>query len=119
MFTSGVLGLNVYLCPILSSDVPVCVFSEMSRVSWPNSCEYLCFEGPFLLFAFVSVDNILLAVRLQSTAVYHTTTKTVNMHNVLFYVLRIYGSMKDLEHYCSKLLLHFNSFLICVYFYFP
>lgn len=68
MFTSGVLGLNVYLCPILFSDVPVCVFSEMSWVSWPNSCEYVCFEGPFLLFAFVSVDNMLLAVRLQSTA---------------------------------------------------
>lgn len=88
MFTSGVLGLNVYLCPILSSDVPVCVFSEMSRVSWPNSCEYLCCEGPFLLFAFVSVDSMLLAVRLQSTAVYHTTTKTVNVHNVcsMYYV---------------------------------
>lgn len=39
MFTSGVLGLHVYLYPILSSDVPVSVFSEMSRVSWPNSCE--------------------------------------------------------------------------------
>ncbi len=43
VFGSGVLGLNIDLCPILSSYVPVCVFSEMSLVSWPNSWQYVCF----------------------------------------------------------------------------
>lgn len=45
MFTSGILGLHVYPCPILSSVVPVSVFREISRVSWPNSCEYMMFRG--------------------------------------------------------------------------
>ncbi len=40
------------------------------------------FLGTSLRFAFVYVDNMLLAVRLPSAAVYHITTKTVNMHNV-------------------------------------
>lgn len=53
MFTSGVLGLHVYLCPILFSDVPV--FSEMSRVSWPNSCEYMCVLRDCLSYLLLSL----------------------------------------------------------------
>lgn len=55
MFTSGVLGLHVYPCPILFSDVPVSVFSEMSRVSWPNSCEYMCVLRDCLSFLLLSL----------------------------------------------------------------